>query len=196
MEWLSCRGPHAQEQVRRSLVTATAASSCLASALMGVGANLPIAAAPGMGLNAYFLSVVGERGSGRVRRRLVPPVTPCIKQGFLQPLVELKMGTLTTAEQQAPVHADLLLQLRDIESDVCTGFSRSASRLVPAQVDVRTQLHNAHCMQGNIQAACVCAMQVSYETALGAVFVGATQLIIAALHRASSGQHQQHYCLL
>lgn len=56
-----------QEQVRRSLVTATAASSCLASLLMGVGANLPIAAAPGMGLNAYFLTVVGERGSGRVR---------------------------------------------------------------------------------------------------------------------------------
>ena len=49
-------------------MTATAASSCLASALMGVGANLPIAAAPGMGLNAYFLTVVGERGSGRVRR--------------------------------------------------------------------------------------------------------------------------------
>ena len=73
--WLSCSGTHAQEQVRRSLVTATAASSCLASALMGIGANLPIAAAPGMGLNAYFLSVVGERGSGRVRRRLAPLVT-------------------------------------------------------------------------------------------------------------------------
>lgn len=29
-------------------------------------------------------------------------------------------------------------------------------------------------------------MQVSYETALGAVFVGATQSFIAALHRASS----------
>jgi hypothetical protein len=39
---------------------------------MGLGANLPIAAAPGMGLNAYFLTVVGERGSGRVRRVPAP----------------------------------------------------------------------------------------------------------------------------
>ncbi|BDA45163.1 Adenine/guanine permease AZG1 [Coccomyxa sp. Obi] len=55
------------ERVRQSLVTATAASSCIASLLMGVGANLPVALAPGMGLNAYFAyNVVGYRGSGNV----------------------------------------------------------------------------------------------------------------------------------
>jgi xanthine/uracil/vitamin C permease (AzgA family) len=43
-----------QERVRRDLVTATAASSLIASLLMGAGANLPVACAPGMGLNAYF----------------------------------------------------------------------------------------------------------------------------------------------
>lgn len=35
---------------------------------MGVGGNLPIALAPGMGLNAYFTyNVVGYRGEGSVR---------------------------------------------------------------------------------------------------------------------------------
>ena len=55
-----------QDTVRRSLVTATAASSCIACALMGLGANMPVALAPGMGLNAYFSAVVGYRGSGTV----------------------------------------------------------------------------------------------------------------------------------
>ena len=43
-----------QARVKKSLVTATAASSLVGSLLMGAGANLPIACAPGMGLNAYF----------------------------------------------------------------------------------------------------------------------------------------------
>lgn len=56
-----------QEEVKRELITATAASSLLASCLMGLLANLPVAAAPGMGLNAYFAyNVVGQRGRGRV----------------------------------------------------------------------------------------------------------------------------------
>lgn len=38
---------------------------------MGVGANLPIALAPGMGLNAYFTyNVVGYRGEGSVSLQL------------------------------------------------------------------------------------------------------------------------------
>ncbi|KAK9908098.1 hypothetical protein WJX75_002714 [Coccomyxa subellipsoidea] len=60
--YMTCVG-----HVRQSLVTATAASSCIASLLMGIGANLPVALAPGMGLNAYFAyNVVGYRGSGNV----------------------------------------------------------------------------------------------------------------------------------
>ena len=52
---------------------------------------------------------------------------------------------------------------------------------------------NASCVtfmasRSNFQPACVCAMQVSYETALGAVFVGATQSFIVALFRAFSNQ--------
>jgi AGZA family xanthine/uracil permease-like MFS transporter len=54
--------------VRSNLVTATAASSLIACFIMGAFANMPLALAPGMGLNAYFAyNVVGYRGSGNVR---------------------------------------------------------------------------------------------------------------------------------
>jgi len=39
--------------VRRDLITTTAAISALSSFLMGLLANLPIGLAPGLGLNAY-----------------------------------------------------------------------------------------------------------------------------------------------
>lgn len=56
-----------QELTKRSLITATAASSLIGCFLMGIGGNLPIALAPGMGLNAYFTyNVVGYRGTGSV----------------------------------------------------------------------------------------------------------------------------------
>lgn len=48
------------QEVNRDLVTATAAISALTSFCMGLFANMPIALAPGMGLNAYFaFTVVG-----------------------------------------------------------------------------------------------------------------------------------------
>ena len=48
------------EDFRRQLITATALSSFIACLGMGLGANLPFALAPGMGLNAYFAyDVVG-----------------------------------------------------------------------------------------------------------------------------------------
>ncbi|KLO07302.1 hypothetical protein SCHPADRAFT_945397 [Schizopora paradoxa] len=54
------------QDVRRDLITSTAAISCLASCLMGVFANLPVGLAPGLSLNAYFsYSIVGFHGSGR-----------------------------------------------------------------------------------------------------------------------------------
>jgi hypothetical protein len=42
------------EGIRREYVTSTAIASMVGCILMGVMANLPIALAPGMGLNAYF----------------------------------------------------------------------------------------------------------------------------------------------
>jgi AGZA family xanthine/uracil permease-like MFS transporter len=55
------------QEVNRDLVTATAAIAALSTFCMGFFANLPIALAPGMGLNAYFAyTVVGVRGSGMV----------------------------------------------------------------------------------------------------------------------------------
>ena len=54
-------------ETRISLITATAAGSLIGTFLMGALANLPIALAPGMGLNAYFAyTVVGFRGTGSV----------------------------------------------------------------------------------------------------------------------------------
>ena len=42
------------DTTRKSLITSTALASLVGSAVMGLGANLPLALAPGMGLNAYF----------------------------------------------------------------------------------------------------------------------------------------------
>ncbi|CAG8657672.1 12044_t:CDS:2, partial [Acaulospora colombiana] len=61
-EYLLCK-----DEVRRDLITATAGIAALASFLMGLFANLPVALAPGMGLNAYFaFSVVGFHGTGTI----------------------------------------------------------------------------------------------------------------------------------
>ncbi|KDR72982.1 hypothetical protein GALMADRAFT_142684 [Galerina marginata CBS 339.88] len=57
-------------EVRRDLITSTAAIAALSSFLMGLLANLPIGLAPGLGLNAYFAySVVGFHGSGTITYR-------------------------------------------------------------------------------------------------------------------------------
>ncbi|CAG8690685.1 29650_t:CDS:2, partial [Racocetra persica] len=61
-DYLAC-----QEIVKKDLITATAAVSCIATAIMGLFANLPLALAPGMGMNAYFTyTVVGFHGSGKI----------------------------------------------------------------------------------------------------------------------------------
>ncbi|KAI9367656.1 permease family-domain-containing protein [Aspergillus egyptiacus] len=61
-EYLLCK-----QEVVRDIVTATAAISCLSTFLLGLLANLPVALAPGMGLNAYFAyTVVGHHGFGLI----------------------------------------------------------------------------------------------------------------------------------
>ncbi|CAG8620614.1 11078_t:CDS:2, partial [Dentiscutata heterogama] len=53
--------------VQRDLITGTAAISGIATAIMGIFSNLPLALAPGMGMNAYFTyTVVGFHGSGKI----------------------------------------------------------------------------------------------------------------------------------
>ncbi|KAF2762052.1 hypothetical protein EJ05DRAFT_434150 [Pseudovirgaria hyperparasitica] len=57
--------------IQRDLITATAAISALSSFMLGALTNLPVALAPGMGLNAYFAyQVVGFHGTGPVPYRL------------------------------------------------------------------------------------------------------------------------------
>ncbi|OCT49167.1 putative xanthine/uracil permease [Cladophialophora carrionii] len=68
--------------VQRDLVTATAAISALTTFCMGLSANMPIALAPGMGLNAYFAyTVVGYHGSGLVPYEVA--VTAVFVEGFV-----------------------------------------------------------------------------------------------------------------
>lgn len=60
-----------KQGIQRDLITGTAAIAALSSFSMGLFANMPIALAPGMGLNAYFAyQVVGANGSGVVSYRL------------------------------------------------------------------------------------------------------------------------------
>ena len=58
-----------QNAVRAQYVSATALSSLISCFLMGALANLPLALAPGMGINAFFTyTVVGYYGThGMVR---------------------------------------------------------------------------------------------------------------------------------
>ncbi|OJI84779.1 hypothetical protein ABZX51_000144 [Aspergillus tubingensis] len=59
------------QEVKRDIVTATAAIAALATFFMGVFSNLPVALAPGMGLNAYFAyTVVGHHGFGMIPYRV------------------------------------------------------------------------------------------------------------------------------
>ncbi|KAK0720374.1 permease family-domain-containing protein [Lasiosphaeris hirsuta] len=58
-------------EVKLDLITATAAISGLGSILFGLMTNLPVALAPGMGLNAYFTyQVVGIKGTGSISYKL------------------------------------------------------------------------------------------------------------------------------
>ncbi|GAB4819465.1 hypothetical protein N2152v2_006511 [Parachlorella kessleri] len=53
--------------LKANLITATAASSLIATFLMGLMANLPLALAPGIGISAYVsYQVVGQFGEGRL----------------------------------------------------------------------------------------------------------------------------------
>lgn len=70
------------QEINRDLVTATAAIAALTSFMMGLCANMPIALAPGMGLNAYFTyTVVGYHGSGIVPYQVA--LTAVFVEGFV-----------------------------------------------------------------------------------------------------------------
>ncbi|KKA30549.1 hypothetical protein TD95_003638 [Thielaviopsis punctulata] len=101
MEYLQCK-----EEVRRDLITATAAIAGFASFLFGFLTNLPVALGPGMGLNAYFaFQVVGPNGSGAIPYRLA--LTAVFVEGLIfiflaltgmrQWLVRLIPATIKTA---------------------------------------------------------------------------------------------------
>ncbi|KAH8665076.1 xanthine/uracil permease family protein-like protein [Tricladium varicosporioides] len=68
--------------IKRDLVTATAVIAGIGSIAFGFLTNLPVALAPGMGLNAYFTyQVVGVRGTGPVSYQLA--LTAVFIEGFI-----------------------------------------------------------------------------------------------------------------
>ncbi|KIL90531.1 mfs agza xanthine uracil permease [Fusarium avenaceum] len=98
--------PDAIADIRRDLVTATAAVSGMSSFMFGLLTNLPVAIAPGMGLNAYFtFQVVGYNGDGPISYRLA--LTAVFVEGIVfiilaltgmrQWLVKLIPATIKTA---------------------------------------------------------------------------------------------------
>ncbi|KAF7559854.1 hypothetical protein G7046_g4299 [Stylonectria norvegica] len=100
-EYTACK-----EEVRRDLITATAALAGMASLCFGGLTNLPVAIAPGMGLNAYFtFQVVGYNGSGPISYRMA--LTAVFFEGLIfiflaltgmrQWLVKLIPATIKTA---------------------------------------------------------------------------------------------------
>ncbi|KAI0472156.1 xanthine/uracil permease family protein-like protein [Xylariaceae sp. FL0804] len=71
-----------QANLKHDLITATSALAGLASILFGFLTNLPVALAPGMGLNAYFTyQVVGWHGTGMVPYRIA--LTAIFVEGFI-----------------------------------------------------------------------------------------------------------------
>lgn len=70
------------EALKRQLITSTAIGSMIGCFTMGILANMPIALAPGMGMNAYFTySVVGFRGTGKVEWESA--LTAVLIEGFI-----------------------------------------------------------------------------------------------------------------
>lgn len=69
-------------EIKRDLVTATAAIAAISSFCMGVFANLPVSLAPGLGLNAYFAyNVVGFHGTGNTPYAIA--LTATFVEGFV-----------------------------------------------------------------------------------------------------------------
>ncbi|KAE9379611.1 xanthine/uracil permease family protein-like protein [Stipitochalara longipes BDJ] len=68
--------------INRDMITATAVIAGIGSFAFGFFTNLPVALAPGMGLNAYFAyQVVGYHGTGNVSYRLA--LTAVFVEGFI-----------------------------------------------------------------------------------------------------------------
>jgi adenine/guanine/hypoxanthine permease len=75
-------------QMRKSLISATAAACIISHFLMGVVGNLPLAVAPAMGINAYFAyTVVGFMGTGRITYQQA--LTAAFIEGWIFILISL-----------------------------------------------------------------------------------------------------------
>ena len=84
------------DQTRKDLIVATVVSSLIGCLIMGLLANLPLALAPGMGMNAYFAyTVVGFHGSGNV------PYKSALAAIFIEGLIFLFVSAIGLRTQLA-----------------------------------------------------------------------------------------------
>ncbi|TVY13238.1 putative xanthine/uracil permease [Lachnellula arida] len=124
--------------VKRDFVTATAAIAGLGSLIFGFLTNLPVALAPGMGLNAYFTyQVVGYHGTGPVSYRLA--LTAIFIEGFIflfLSLIGLRQWLVRIIPASIKVASGVGIGLFLTE----TGMSSSGIGLISGSPDTPTDL--------------------------------------------------------
>ncbi|KFX87102.1 hypothetical protein V490_08534 [Pseudogymnoascus sp. VKM F-3557] len=119
------------QEINLDLVTGTAAISAISSFAMGIFANMPIALAPGMGINAYFsYQVVGFHGEG-IRQWLARSLPASLKIaggagiGLYLALIgmtyEAGIGAITGGTADPLQLAGCVPELRDVDTGVCLG---------------------------------------------------------------------------
>ncbi|PWY86773.1 nucleoside transporter [Aspergillus heteromorphus CBS 117.55] len=115
------------QEVKRDIVTATAAISALSTFCMGIFSNLPVALAPGMGLNAYFAyTVVGHHGFGMIPYRVA--LTAVFVEGFVFLALTLLGIGLVTGATDSPIElAGCSESLRDATAGVCPDSAKMRS---------------------------------------------------------------------
>ncbi|TVY49784.1 putative xanthine/uracil permease [Lachnellula cervina] len=124
--------------VKRDFITATAAIAGLGSLIFGFLTNLPVALAPGMGLNAYFTyQVVGYHGTGPVSYRLA--LTAVFIEGFIflfLSLIGLRQWLVRIIPASIKVASGVGIGLFLTE----TGMSSSGISLISGSRDTPTDL--------------------------------------------------------
>ncbi|KAL5598996.1 hypothetical protein BROUX41_003686 [Berkeleyomyces rouxiae] len=189
-DYLACK-----EDVRRDLITATAAIAGLASFMFGFLTNLPVALGPGMGLNAYFaFQVVGPNGSGSIPYSLA--LTAVFVEGLVfvflaltgmrQWLVRLIPATIKTA-----TGVGIGLFLTEIGLSYAAGIGAitggwkstplALGGCAPELIDSQTQMCSRGLMSnpkmwvgivaGGILTAFLMSFRVKYALIIGIAFV-------------------------
>ncbi|KAL2888187.1 purine transporter [Ceratocystis lukuohia] len=173
-EYLICK-----EEVRRDLITATAAIAGLSSFLFGFLTNLPVALGPGMGLNAYFaFQVVGPNGSGSI------PYSLALTAVFVEGLIFVVLALTATGVGIGLFLTEIGLSYAAGIGAITGGWKSTPLALggcAPELIDSQTQMCGSGLMSnpkmwvgivaGGILTAFLMSFRVKYALIIGIVFV-------------------------